>query len=67
MSLSDYSSDDCLDEEPPLGVEVIKNVAKSATTGIPSSMNSSSRSVVGNLASYPINAVQMVLSCLGNE
>ncbi len=46
MSLSDYSSDDSLEEEPPIAVEAIKGVARSARTGGPSSMNTSSRSMV---------------------
>lgn len=46
MSLSDYSSDDSLDEEPALGVEAIKSVARSARTGGPSSMNTSNKSLV---------------------
>ncbi|KAK9917864.1 hypothetical protein WJX75_009040 [Coccomyxa subellipsoidea] len=45
MSLSDYSSDDSLDEEPALGVEAIKSVARSARTGGPSSMNTSNKSL----------------------
>ncbi|EIE27806.1 hypothetical protein COCSUDRAFT_39376 [Coccomyxa subellipsoidea C-169] len=47
MSLSDYSSDDSLEEEPPIAVEAIKGVARSARTGGPSSMNTSSRSMAG--------------------
>ncbi len=45
MSLSDYSSDDSLDEEPAVGVEVLKSVARSARTG-PPSMDSSNKSMV---------------------
>ncbi len=46
MSLSDYSSDNSLDEEPAVGVEVLKSVARSSKTGGPSSMDSSSKSMV---------------------